>query len=357
MEARKVLLALSAILAIWIVAPIQSTNAQHPSPNRRGQQYRVPTENFVVFAPDPKLAQRVASEAERYRKELAIEWTGKEIGRWNDKCPIQVELGMHAGGETSFAFVTDGRGKGLPVSWQMKIFGPPDRILDAVLPHEITHTIFATHFGRPLPRWADEGACTTVEHESERQKNHRMLIDFLNARPSRGIAFNRMFTMRDYPHDILPLYAQGYSLAKFLIMQNGKRHFLDYIGAGMNAESQGRELRAWDYVTKEYYGFKDLSDLQIAWIGWVKNGSREIPNRPLAANSAVANLDRSANCASEHLREREREGPNFHCQPRTSECTVKLFRELVRKSSQRIGRGQGRGESRVARNVQSQNDR
>ena len=37
------------------------------------------------------------------------------------------------------------------------------RILDSVLPHEITHTIFATHFGQPLPRWADEGACTTVD--------------------------------------------------------------------------------------------------------------------------------------------------------------------------------------------------
>jgi hypothetical protein len=121
-----------------------------------------------------------------------------------------------------------------------------------------------------------------------------MLIDFLNAQPTRGIAFNQMFKMKDYPHDILPLYAQGYSLAKFLIMQNGKRHFLNYIGAGMNAESPDKELLAWNYVTKEYYGFKDLSDLQIAWIGWVENGSREIPKGRLAANPAVARLEQSA---------------------------------------------------------------
>jgi len=234
---------------------------------------QIASENFIVSAEDARLAKQVSLEAERFRKELAIEWLGHEIGPWQDKCPITVELGMHAGGETSFAFVTNGRGQGIPVSWQMKIYGPPDRLLDAVLPHEITHTIFATHFGRPLPRWADEGACTTVEHESERRKNHQMLMDFLGAKPSRGIPFNRMFTMKNYPHDILPLYAQGYSLAKFLIAQKGRRHFLDFVEAGMNAEVPGRELAAWDSATEKFYGFENLSELQISWLGWVKDGS------------------------------------------------------------------------------------
>ena len=168
----------------------------------------VATQNFVVYAQDPSFARRIANEAERFRSELSMEWLGYEIKPWQDRCPITVEIGMHAGGETSFAFVTPPQGgRGFPTGWQMKIFGPPERLLDAVLPHEITHTIFATHFGRPLPRWADEGACTTVEHVSERAKNHNMLISFLGGTPSRGIPFNRMFTMKNYPHDILPLYA------------------------------------------------------------------------------------------------------------------------------------------------------
>jgi hypothetical protein len=187
---------------------------------------------------------------------------------------------MHAGGETSFAFVTDHRQQSRPRSWEMKIFGPPERLLDSVLPHEVTHTIFASHFGQPLPRWADEGACTIVEHESERRKNHQMLIDFLHT--NRGIPFNRMFEMKQYPHDILPLYAQGHSLSKFLVMQKGKRHFLDFIAAGMAAEQQGPLLRGWDRATKEYYGFRDLSELQEAWISWVRAGSRELPNTDIA---------------------------------------------------------------------------
>lgn len=234
----------------------------------------VASKNFVVYAEDASFARRIADEAERFRSELSMDWLGYEIKPWKERCPITVEIGMHAGGETSFAFMMPPNGgRGYPTGWQMKIFGSPERLLDAVLPHEITHTIFATHFGRPLPRWADEGACTTVEHVSERSKNHNMLINFLGGTPSRGIPFNRMFTMKNYPHDILPLYAQGYSLAKFLIQQKGRRHFLDYLSTGMSAEQPGMELAAWDGATDRHYGYKDLSELQLAWMDWVRSGA------------------------------------------------------------------------------------
>lgn len=251
--------------------------------NRGGQPtlHRVETKHFLVMAPDAVLARQVAREAERFRHELAIDWLGYELPDWLDKCPIVVELGMHAGGETSFEFVFEDDFRGTPRNWQMKIFGPVDRLLDSVLPHEITHTVFATHFGRPLPRWADEGACTTVEHESERAKNHQMLLDFLQS--NRGIPFNRMFEMRQYPHDILPLYAQGYSLSKFLIRQSGKREFLNFVEAGMRAEQSMPVLKAWDRTVDQHYGYQDLSELQIAWINWVRSGSQEIPAASLAS--------------------------------------------------------------------------
>jgi hypothetical protein len=253
-------------------------------PSNVAAQYRAQTTNFTVVGPDSQLTQIVAREAERYRKELAMEWLGRELPTWREKCPIEIELSRYAGGETSFAFVDGGNSE--PMYWKMKISGPADRLVDAVLPHEVTHTIFATHFGRPLPRWADEGACTTVEHETERAKNHRMLMQFLTAKPSRGIPFNRMFTMREYPHDILPLYAQGFSLAKFLIMKKGKRHFVNYIGAGMNAQQSSRDTGAWDRITGQYYGFENLSELQLTWLKWVKDGSR--PIAPVAESEIVS---------------------------------------------------------------------
>ncbi len=276
-------LAMRFLMVILFFASLVATSG------RVQAQQPIVTPNFAVFADDVQYGYRVAQEAERYRKELSMAWLGYEIDRWKEPCPIRVTIDMHAGGETSFAFLMPpGANRGEPTGWEMKVFGPPDRLLDAVLPHEITHTIFATHFGRPLPRWADEGACTTVEHVSERSKNHGMLISFLGATPSRGIPFNRMFTMKNYPHDILPLYAQGYSLARFLIQQSGRRQFLDYIAEGLENERPGLELAAWDRATQRHYGFRDLSELQIQWIRWVREGSQDIPSRTQLASNKVA---------------------------------------------------------------------
>ena len=247
---------------------------------------QIRTPNFVVYAQHPALARQVASEAERFRKELAEQWLGHELPQWRQPCPITVEVQRHAGGETSFAFSPGPDGTSQPFDWRMKVFGSPERILDSVLPHEVTHTIFATHYGRPLPRWADEGACTTVEHEEERQKSHQMLLQFLHS--NRGIPFNHMFAMKQYPRDILPLYAQGYSVTRYLIMQKGHRKFVDFVGDGMQHEVPGRAPQTWNAMVKKHYGYEDLSDLQVSWLRWVREGSPVIQRQDVASKQAQA---------------------------------------------------------------------
>lgn len=235
------------------------------------------TRNFVVSAPDQQLANDVARQAETFRQELAIEWLGQPLPPWREPCPITVTLARGAGGATSFMF-----DRGRPFGWTMSIQGSRERILDSVLPHEVTHTIFATHFGRPLPRWADEGACTTVEDISERRKQDHLLVEFLTTR--RGIPFNQMFAMKEYPRDILPLYSQGYSLAKFLIAQGGKRKYIRYVGDGMKSND-------WNTATLKHYGYKDLSELQVTWNQWVAKGS---PAITVSATQVAANAGVSA---------------------------------------------------------------
>jgi len=237
------------------------------------------TANFIVSAPSADLAREVAQAAERFRRDLAREWLGHELPNWAQPCPIRVESArdMPAGGETSFMF--DG---GYPSQWQMLVRGSRERILDSVLPHEVTHTIFATHFGQPLPRWADEGACTTVEHESERRKQHNLLIEFLST--ERGIPFRQMFAMRDYPRDILPLYSQGYSLARYLIAQGGKPKFIRYVEDGMATHD-------WHGSTARHYGFRNLGELQVSWLDWVQQGSpSNVEPRPGGTPAPAATL-------------------------------------------------------------------
>src|SRR3954466_13505956 len=218
------------------------------------------TTNFTVSAPTPQLAKEIGDQAEVFRRDLAIEWLGKELPAWSKTCPInaQVAPNLGAGGATSFVFE-----HGEVFNWKMNIQGSRERILDSVLPHEVTHTIFASYFRQPVPRWADEGACTTVEHPSEVSKQERNLIQFLKT--GRGIPFSQMFAMKEYPSDVMPLYAQGHSLSEWLIESRGRKEFLEFVGDGMQDEN-------WPRAVREHYGFSNLLAMQTAWNDWVKQG-------------------------------------------------------------------------------------
>jgi hypothetical protein len=250
-----------------------------------GANYR--SQNFIVHSSSSdQIAQEICVAAETYRRDLAIEWLGQELPQWREPCPINVSR-VHAqelpSGKTSFYFR-----QGEPFGWDMEVNGSRERVLDSVLPHEITHTIFATHFGAPLPRWADEGGSTTVEHDSEKAKQDINLIRFLKG--NKGIPFNKMFAMKEYPREMLPLYSQGYSLTRYLILhggEQGKRKFVNFVGDGMRQNN-------WTKATSDHYGYKSLSELQMAWLEWVKKGSPAIapstnpspaPREELAVNA------------------------------------------------------------------------
>ncbi len=228
----------------------------------------VRTANFIVETDDPAFAQQVSQAAEKYRRELAVSWLGKAMPNWYQPCVMTVQAAPHlgAGGATTFQF-QDGEVFG----WRMSIQGSRQRVLDSVLPHEITHMIFASHFRQPLPRWADEGGATSVECAVERNKYRQMLMTFLGS--NRGIAFNQMFAMMEYPPDYMALYAQGYSLAEFLIQSGGRQKYVKFLDDGLKSDD-------WCGAAARHYGVKDLGALQNTWLAWVEAG--------VAAGEAVA---------------------------------------------------------------------
>jgi hypothetical protein len=234
------------------------------------------TTNFLVDAPTETLARRIGDAAEQYRHTLAVEWLGQPLPRWSRPCPIKAKVAPHlgAGGATSFVF-----DRGEVFNWTMSIQGSEERILDSVLPHEVTHTIFASHFRQPLPRWADEGACTTVEHPVERARQHRLLIEFLTT--GRGIAFPHMFAMREYPPDVLPLYSQGYSLARYLIDRGGRHKYVAFLADGLAADD-------WSGALTRHYGIRDAAEMQYVWLEWVKQGCPAPPAALAAAPAGTA---------------------------------------------------------------------
>lgn len=220
------------------------------------------TPNFSVTAPTAEFARQVAEAAEVYRRELALEWTGREMPTWAARCPIRVKVGNYsAGGSTTFNFE-----QGEVFGWNMQIQGTAERILDSVLPHEVNHTVFACYFRRPLPRWADEGAASLIEHESERlrlKKIHEQVL-----KTNEKIPLRKLLSLKDYPQDtrqVLTLYAEGYSLADFLIQQGGKRKYLAFLNDA--------HKRGWDAALAHHYGCEKLDHLEQALDRWLLAGS------------------------------------------------------------------------------------
>ena len=246
------------------------------------------TANFVVTSAstDRPLSQqearKIAEAAEVYRRELALEWTGQVMPNWGKPCPIRVKVGnVGAGGSTTFTFDRDRRNEVQVFGWRMNVQGTMERILDSVLPHEVSHTVFACYFRRPLPRWADEGAATLVEHKSERMRQTKLLNQVI--RTSRRIPLRKLLSMTEYPdrmQDVLTLYAEGHALADLLVQKKGKATYLKVL--------QAAHERGWEAALRTHYGYESIGELEQEWTGWILAGSPTLPSDTLVAAATPA---------------------------------------------------------------------
>jgi hypothetical protein len=221
------------------------------------------TQNFVVHAASDQIAQQVGQYAEKFRREKALEWLGQEMPPWGQPCPIRVSLTNGGpGGATTFAF----EGGGI-AEQHMNVQGPLDRILISVLPHEVTHTVFAYRFRCPLPRWADEGGSVLSEDDEERARHDRMVRQSLAS--GRAFRLRVLFEMRDYPRDtadVLTLYAQGYSISRFLVERSNRVAFLNFVGDGMR--------QGWDAAIQSHFRLRNVEELEEYWLNWMRGTYR-----------------------------------------------------------------------------------
>lgn len=224
-----------------------------------GNAATVRTTNFIVETARQDDAEEFARLAEHYRKQKALDWLGKEMPNWRQPCRLRVTVtGNGAGGATTFDF------EGPNVRQEMQIEGARERLKHSVLPHEITHTVFAHHFRQPVPRWADEGGSVYSEDELERARHDKMCKTILN--DGRGIQLKALFRLKDYPRDVMTLYAQGYSVTKYLVEQSDRPTFLNFISAGMQS--------GWDSACQEYFNVRSVDELERNWIDHLKKVAR-----------------------------------------------------------------------------------
>jgi hypothetical protein len=223
-----------------------------------------PTRNFLVHAPTPEMARRIGEWAEYHRKHKAEQWLGREMPSWPKPLPLYIKVTYNgSGGATSFSF-----DRGQVLGLKMEIRGTLDRLVASVLPHEVTHTIFAHHFRKPVPRWADEGAAVLSEDEPE-QKRHDLLVREILNSSSRAIPLRRLFTLTEYPRDVMVLYAEGYSVSRFLVEAKDRKTFLAFIKDGRGGE--------WDKAARTHYGYENVDKLEAAWLRSLPHEKTSIP--------------------------------------------------------------------------------
>jgi hypothetical protein len=238
-----------------------------------GASYR--TQNFIVEAPTPQIAQQIGQQAEYFRKEKAMQWLGQEMQPWPEPCPLQAKVTMSgAGGATSFAY-----DRGQVLSQHMQIEGSLDRLLQSVLPHEVTHTVFAYHFKHPTPRWADEGGAVLSEDDTERGRHDQLCRHLLNQ--GQAMPLRRLFALKEYPPDVMTLYAEGYSVTAYLVGVSNRQTFLNFIG-------QATSRNNWDEAVQTYYHYRSVEELEQAWLAYLRSTKNQPGQPPVQQGTQLA---------------------------------------------------------------------
>jgi Peptidase MA superfamily len=214
------------------------------------------TSNFRVTASRPQIAEQVALKAEELREELAREWLGEELPRWEGPCQILVdETAERMTGDTTYEF-----GHGRVRKWRMTLRGPLERIVESLLPHEIAHTVLASHFRAAIPRWADEGVALMAEDELDRRRVLALADSFVAS--DQRLALQTFLEADEYPTDrqcMRVLYAQAASFTDFLVLA-GKQRFLQFVATGLE--------NGWEAAAESTYGFASLDEVEQCWREW-----------------------------------------------------------------------------------------
>jgi hypothetical protein len=238
------------------------------------------TPNFIIEAPNKEIAKKIGDKAEIYRKEIASQWLGEEMPTWGRPCPIKVTVTLNGpSGATAFDF-----DNGAIRSIRMHVEGRLDSILANVLPHEVTHTVLAYYFRKPLPRWADEGASVLSESEKVRAEYERNAWRILQM-SGQALSLRRLLSLMEYPDDVRVLYAQGYSVSRFLIESSNRKTFLAFVAEDMDDD--------WDVSCKKHYRYKSIEQMEAAWVKWMRaeKRKRERSGKIAAADFALKKMN------------------------------------------------------------------
>lgn len=233
------------------------------------------SDNYRILHMNPALARRVAEIAERERDVLWRAWTGKEPpDRWPEPCEILLYPSYHemivmTGGEPKAGSTLVRPSQlyhGRILSRKVNLTADDDGLLDATVPHEVSHLVFGDLFGGKLPLWVNEGAATMAEGEAKQRYYQRVLQRFRAERRIFDTAeLVEMQRYPDFPFGSL-FYAQSSALVAYLLSLGDGPTFVAFVGR-LSKAGLGRHAYAW--ALRQTYGIGSLTELHRRWLRFV----------------------------------------------------------------------------------------
>jgi hypothetical protein len=222
----------------------------------------VETPNFRVYHRDVGLAEAAGQAAEAVRTAQAKRWGTSAVSRaWTPRCDLYLyPTGKIFARETnqpedSPGFSTMRCNGNRVVGRRMNLRADHPQLLNAILPHEVTHVVLADVFTvLQIPRWADEGIAVLAEPRALQQVRAAELQEPLEA--GRVFELSKLMAM-DYPeakHWSL-YYAQSVSLTRFLVELGQPAQFVQFV-----RDSQRDGIESALRATYRIAGFAELQD-------------------------------------------------------------------------------------------------
>ena len=139
-----------------------------------------------------------------------------------------------------------------------------------------------------------QGAASLIEHGSERMRLRKIHDQVMGT--NRRIPLKTLLEMKNYPREnqqVLTMYAEGHSLADFLVQRSDKPTYLKFLQL---AHEDG-----WNAALKSFYQFENVDSLEKVWDKWVLAGSPslKLPKDSQLADSGGQNSKTAPRCVVE----------------------------------------------------------
>jgi len=230
------------------------------------------TSNFRILHINRSMAMRVARAAEQARTAIAKLWTGaKKVPRWEQRCDIYLypsfrEMNAMTGGDPkagSTSVKPSQLYRGRILSRRVNFAANDPGLLDATIPHEITHLVLGDLLSGEVPLWANEGAATVAEPYTK-QRRYRALLGRHLAR-GRGYQLRGLMNLKGYPDGGFKglFYAQSNSVVRFLLSMGTHADFLDFLELA--------QTRGYDWALRYVYKIAGFDDLQRRWVEFARH--------------------------------------------------------------------------------------